>query len=532
LLPLLVPWLCAGCLEGMARKRQAVVVTITAEAPGYGVDQVEEHVAAPMAIALAGMPGVKGIRSRVTSGRTVTWVEFVPGTDVYKARQATAERLQRAVFTLPKAVVPTLAPAMAPDEVMLIALRSAGQAPDEPEQRAMQLRAIADEVVRRRLLAVPGVAEVVVTGGLVGQCQVIVSPEKTAQHALAISEVVSATEKALAEHMAQPGKQETLVVRAGLTLDGLGEIVLAVREGNAIRLRDVAEVRLGGLPPHGARSRPHGEIKSPPQPAVLLGVIKQPDFEAKRLSRGLDVALDELRPTLPPDLSLGRQLPPELAPLASRMAEDIQEDQPPEVTLQQQTSADLGSVLMRKSPPRTTIAIIGPERRDLSSVGRDLADRLRKVPGVAEVHVDSLEEVPQIQVDVDQQKAASLAVSMTDILAAVELAQDGRKVGRLKDPRTGQAVDVVVTCGRDMRNAPEFLQRLPLTTATRETVPLAQLARIETVSVPRSLTQVQMQRAVLISCEVQTRDREQTMAEIKRAIAACPLPAGCHVESD
>ncbi|MBM4094826.1 MAG: hypothetical protein FJ276_36265, partial [Planctomycetes bacterium] len=384
------------------------------------------------------------------------------------------------------------------------------------------------------------VAEVVVTGGLVRQCQVIVSPDRMAAYALTISELVSAVAKALGDDTARPGKRETLVVGGEMSVENLGEIVLASRAARPIRLKDVAQVRLGAVPPHRDPSRPKGEAKIPP--AVLLGVLRQPGAEArgllglltrresdaKRLGREIDLALDSLRPALPADFSLARQVPPELAPLASQMAEEIQQDQPPEVTLRQETSADLGTMLVRQSPPRTMIAIVGPDIEQLRSVGRDLAERLRKVPGVADVQVDSLEEAPQTRVNVDREQASRFGVAVSDILATVEVAQEGRRVGRLEQSGAGRAFDVVVSFGRDMRHDAESMKRLPLKTATGATIPLMQLTQVEMVSVPRSLYRQQMMRAILISCEVRAGDRARAMAEIERAVDTYPLQAAYH----
>lgn len=539
--------LVATCNGGFAADRPAVELTVTAEARGYCVDQVDDRVAMPIAIAVNGMPSVQRIRSRATGGRAVIWVQFAEGADPDKVRQATVERLQLAAPELPNAIVPRLMPARVPEEVMLVALRRADKAPDEEASRATYPRELADQV-RRRLLTIPGVDQVVVTGGLVGQCQVVVSPEKTAQRGLTISEVVSVLEKVLAEDPARAGRQETTVVRGGLTVDDLGEIVLAVREGNVIRVRDVAELRLGAVAAHGDASRPNGEAKARPQSAVLLGVLRhsggdangrlgvlrQPESDTKRLSRELGVALDELRTTLPPGISVGLKLPQELAPLASQMAKEIQQDQPPEVWLQQESRDEFGTVLVRKPPLRTTVAILGPDWEQLRTVGRDLVDRLRKVPGVADVEADSLEEAAQTRVTIDRRRAARLGVRMSDILATVEASRDGARVGHLRDSRTGRAFDVVVTCVQDMRGHTRALQELPLTAATREAVALGQLARVEVVSAPRSLYRSQMQRAVLISCEVQTPDRARAMAEMKKAIAGVSekLPPPYRVELD
>jgi Cu/Ag efflux pump CusA len=509
----------------IAAERQAVVVIVAADAPGYSADQVDDLVATPIAIRLNGIPGVERIRSRATAGKAVVWVDFASGTDVYNTRQATADRLQLAAPELPKAVVPRLGPVLVPDDVMLVALSTDRYSP-------VQLRNMADGVVRPRLLAIPGVAEVVVTGGLVEQVQVDVDPDKMTCRDLTISELVSAVEKALADDTLRPGKQEEdFLVN---TLDGreLEQIVLASRAGRPIYVRDVALVQLGAVPPHRDTSRSKGEAKIPP-PAVLLGVLRQPDADAKRLSRQVDEALRVVMfRDLPDHLRVGRQVPTELAPLALQMAEEIQQDHPPEVTFRQETSADLGTVLVRNSPPRTIIAIVGPDREHLRAVARDLADRLRLVPGVADVQADSLEEAPQIRINVDRQKAAILGVALSDILATVEVAQEGRRVGRLKGLGAGQAVDVVVSFAPDMRNDSETFQELSVRAVSGETVALGQLARVETVSVPRSLYRQQMLRASLVSCEVRAGDRAQAMAEIKRTVAAYPLPADYHVEWD
>jgi len=417
---------------------------------------------------------------------------------------------------------------------MLVALSATSNAPAKDALDATELRALADRVVRRRMLTMPGVEQVVVTGGLLRQCQAIVSPGKIMQCGLTISELVSAMERTLGEDAARPGSRETLVVGEARTLDDLAAIVLATREGNVVRLKDVAELRFSGVPPHGAAVLPKGEAKTPPQPVVLLGVLtrqgpeakgllstlRQPESDAKQFSRALDQVIDELCAVLPAGVSLGRQLPKELVPLASQMAAEIQQDLPPEVRFRPEASADFGARLVRDSAPRTNIVIFGPDREHLVSVARDLADQLRKVPGVVNVQADSLEEARHTRIHVDRQKAARLGVQMSDIGATVELAIEGRKVGCLQEPRTGRAIDVVVTYGRDLRNDAESLAKLMLYTATQETVALGQLATVEMVSVPQSLLRLNMLRAVPISCELPASDRNEARTEIKRAIAA------------
>ena len=140
LLPILAACLGNACNKENGEERQAVVVTVTANAPGYDADQVDDLVATPVATRLIGIPGVQRIRSRATAGRAVLWVDYAPGTNVYKTRQVTAGGLQLADPALPETVDLMLGQVLVPDQVMLVAL--SGRRP------ISELREVADWVVR------------------------------------------------------------------------------------------------------------------------------------------------------------------------------------------------------------------------------------------------------------------------------------------------------------------------------------------------------------------------------------------------
>jgi HME family heavy-metal exporter len=207
LLSILAACLGNACNKENGEERQAVVVTVTADAPGYGADQVDDLVAKPVVTRLIGIPGVQRIRSRATAGRAVVWVDYALGTNVYKARQVTAGGLQLADPALPETVDLMLGPVLVPDQVMLVAL--SGRRP------ISELREVADRVVRPGLLTTPGVAEVIVTGGQVMQCRIIVSPDRMKAYSLTICELVSAVEQALDDDRVEPGTQEHVVREMG-----------------------------------------------------------------------------------------------------------------------------------------------------------------------------------------------------------------------------------------------------------------------------------------------------------------------------
>ncbi|MBM4092367.1 MAG: efflux RND transporter permease subunit [Planctomycetes bacterium] len=259
-------------------------------------------------------------------------------------------------------------------------------------------------------------------------------------------------------------------------------------------------------------------------------MLRLRESDAERLSQELDRVLDNTRAMLPPDLSLSRRLSLELTPLVSQMADEIQQDQPPGLALQQQTSAGHGTVLVRRSPPRAGVAIVGPERAHLCKAGRDLADQLRKVPGVTDVQADSLEETPQKRFTIDRERAANLGMATSDIRTTVDVAQGGHRVGRLEEPGDGRAFDVVVSLAPEVQDDADTLQGLLLRTASGEAVALGQFVTAEAVSVPRSLYRQQMLPSIMISCEVRAGDRAQVIADIKRTVAAYPLPPGYRAE--
>ena len=114
-----------------------------------------------------GMPGVIRVRSVSGVGLSVVYVEFDWGVDVYRARQFVSERLALIREQLPSSVNPQMGPVTSiMGEIMLIALTSDGKA------SPMEVREIADFVVRPQLLAIPGVAQVIPIGGEVRQYRV------------------------------------------------------------------------------------------------------------------------------------------------------------------------------------------------------------------------------------------------------------------------------------------------------------------------------------------------------------------------
>jgi len=270
----------------------APTVTVVTEAHGMPPEDVEIQVTLPIETALNGAANVRRVRSSSGIGISVVTIEFDWGTDIYRARQVVAEKLQVARSSLPTGLAP---PVLTPitsimGEVMFIALKS-------DVHSEMELKTAADWVVRRRLLAVPGVAEVIPIGGRTRQFQVIVQPERLATFDVSLAEVLEAVREAgrnaSAGFLVENG-QEFLIQGIG-RVRGLADIeqaVVATRNDMPVLVRDLALVEIGPAPRRGTGA--HND-----EPAVVLGIQKQPGVNTLGLTERLDTTIGEIQASLP-----------------------------------------------------------------------------------------------------------------------------------------------------------------------------------------------------------------------------------------
>ncbi|MFA7291120.1 MAG: efflux RND transporter permease subunit [Rhodocyclaceae bacterium] len=268
-------------------------VTIMTEAGGMAAEEVEQLLTFPLETTMNGLPGVESVRSVSSAGLSFIYVTFDWSTEIFRARQMVSERLSSMEEGLPSGVVPRMGPISSiMGEIMQIAIPI-----DTAKITPMQVREYADWVLRPRLMAVAGVAQVIPIGGEVRQFQVQPNTVRMAELGITHEQLTGALKGYSANTSGgflELNGREYLIRNLGRTsrLDDLKNLALTARNGQAILLRQIADVTF-------APAIKRGDAGFEGQPAVILGIQKQPTADTIHLTRTIEAAIDDLKKSLP-----------------------------------------------------------------------------------------------------------------------------------------------------------------------------------------------------------------------------------------
>ncbi|NOU04896.1 MAG: efflux RND transporter permease subunit [Hyphomicrobiaceae bacterium] len=271
-------------------------VTIMTEAEGLAPTEVEQLVSFPIETQMNGLPGVSRVRSVSGVGLSLVYVEFDWGTDIFRNRQQISERLGFVKEQLPANVTPQMGPISSiMGQILMFAITA-------ETASAMEVREIADFVIRPRLLTIPGVAQVIPIGGEVRQFRV--APLPPAMRAFGVT--LEQMERALQRFGTNSGggfadqySREFLIRNIGSTLklEDLRDVAIPTQGGRSVYLHQIAEVS------YGARLK-RGEAGFMGRPAVIISVEKQPTIDTVKLSNDVERAMVELNQTMPTGIRL------------------------------------------------------------------------------------------------------------------------------------------------------------------------------------------------------------------------------------
>lgn len=284
----------------------APTVVVMTDCRGMAAEESERLVTFPIETALNGATNVRRVRSSSGFGFSYVWAEFDWGMDVFRARQIVSEKMVTLADQLPEGITPELAPqSSVMGEILFVGLQLDDKKNIDKKTTMMELRSIADWVIKPAILATGGVSQVTIIGGDYKQYQVRIDPHRMNTYGVTMDDV-----RSVVESMSQ--NSEGGVVRQygnEYALRGIGrtndieELKLSpIPGGNKrITLGDVADIEIAPAVKMGTGSM-NGK------PAVILSVSKQPNINTIDVTRKIEANLNDVRKSLPDDVVMDTQV--------------------------------------------------------------------------------------------------------------------------------------------------------------------------------------------------------------------------------
>ena len=275
-------------------------VVVLTDATGMAPEEVERLVTFPIETAVNGATNVRRVRSTSSQGFSFVWVEFDWDVDIYKARQVVSEKLVTLSDALPQGVVPMLAPqSSVMGEILFIGL----QADSTP---LMEVRTLAEWVLKPAILATGGVSQVTIIGGDFKQYQVLADVNKMALYGVTmheLEEAVASMSNNTAGGVVREYGNEYALRGMGRSndIDELGRTLVKMHNGRPVVVADVAEVCIAGAVRMGYASQNA-------TPSVILSISKQPGINTLNVTENIERNLEGVAKSLPPDVRVDTKI--------------------------------------------------------------------------------------------------------------------------------------------------------------------------------------------------------------------------------
>lgn len=274
----------------------APTVVVMTDAHGMAAEEVERLVTFPIETAVNGATNVRRVRSASMQGFSFVWAEFNWGMDIFQARQIVSEKMVALGNSLPSGITPVLAPQSSiMGEILLIGLQS-------DTTSMMELRTLADWVIKPAILATGGVSQVTNIGGELKQYQILADPQKMDAYGVTLAELEEVgktfSNNSVGGVIRDYGNEYALRGMARTTdLDELGNTYVKEKNGRPVVLSDVADVVIG----HAVKM---GNASQDANPAVILAVSKQPNINTLNVTKKIETNLREIQKSLPADVRM------------------------------------------------------------------------------------------------------------------------------------------------------------------------------------------------------------------------------------
>ena len=278
----------------------APTVVVMTDAHRMAAEEVERLVTFPIETAMNGATNVRRVRSSSMMGYSFVWVEFDWGMDVYRARQIVSEKMVTLEEALPDGVTPILAPqSSVMGEILFVGLQA-------DETSMMDLRTMAEWVVKPAILSTGGVSQVTIIGGDLKQYQVLVDPVKMAHYDITMHEMQEICQSMCVNSVGGVvrdfGNEYALRGMGRTTdLEELGKTYIKTVNDKPVVVSDVAEVVLGSAVKMG-----YASLNA--EDAVILSISKQPNINTLEVTKNIERSLKEIKKSLPDDVTMDTKI--------------------------------------------------------------------------------------------------------------------------------------------------------------------------------------------------------------------------------
>ena len=278
----------------------APTVVVMTDAHRMAAEEVERLVTFPIETAMNGATNVRRVRSASMMGYSFVWIEFDWGMDVYLARQIVSEKMVTLEEALPDGVTPVLAPqSSVMGEILFVGLQS-------DTTSMMDLRTMAEWVVKPAILSTGGVSQVTIIGGDLKQYQVLVDPVKMAHYDITMHEMAEICQSMCVNSVGGVirdfGNEYALRGMGRTTdLEELGKTYIKTINDKPVFVSDVAEVKLGSAVKMG-----YASLNA--EDAIILSISKQPNINTLEVTKNIERNLREIKKSLPADVKMDTKI--------------------------------------------------------------------------------------------------------------------------------------------------------------------------------------------------------------------------------
>ena len=274
----------------------APTVVIMTDSHGMAAEEVERLVTFPIETAVNGATNVRRVRSASMYGYSFVWAEFNWGMDIFRARQIVSEKMVTLNDALPEGITPVMAPqSSVMGEILFVGMQA-------DTTSMMELRTLAEWVLKPAILATGGVSQVTIIGGDYKQYQILADPQKMDAYGVTMAELESVGQtfstNSVGGVVRDFGNEFALRGIARTTdLDELGATFVKMNNGKPIIVSDVADVVIGSAVKMGHASQNAS-------PAVILSISKQPNINTLNVTEKIEENLKNIQKSLPADVRI------------------------------------------------------------------------------------------------------------------------------------------------------------------------------------------------------------------------------------